>query len=259
MGVEVSAVLCPMLTMRQVLVLNAKSVIPRPLDLYSALSKGWLLPLDFIFSVAWALELYVSSCHVVRGVYNPDLVCFVAFHLIPVSRTLKVSRFEAHLTSHLWCSEKLIVQCLTYFPPELTFWLYLLHQNPQKEEWFSSWEYRVWYMGESNWWRYSLIDFLNLSICCSRSGSMVAIIGMPLTALITRNDLLTVSSGIVSLEQNDPYSIHYSLISVTHTSSWLEPLVQRSRLFAFCMSSGDFLGSFGMSKQVVPIQLSLCD
>ena len=32
---------------------------------------------------------------------------------------------------------------------ELAFWLYLLHQTPQKEEWFSSWEYRLWYMGTS--------------------------------------------------------------------------------------------------------------
>ncbi|OBZ69680.1 hypothetical protein A0H81_10190 [Grifola frondosa] len=27
---------------------------------------------------------------------------------------------------------------------ELAFWLYLLHQNPHKEAWFSSWEYRLW-------------------------------------------------------------------------------------------------------------------
>lgn len=31
---------------------------------------------------------------------------------------------------------------------ELAFWLYLLHQNPDKAEWFDSWEYRMWYMGE---------------------------------------------------------------------------------------------------------------
>lgn len=33
--------------------------------------------------------------------------------------------------------------------PELAFWLYLLHQRPQKAEWFESWEYRMWYMGKS--------------------------------------------------------------------------------------------------------------
>ena len=32
---------------------------------------------------------------------------------------------------------------------ELAFWLYLLHQNPDKEAWFSSWEYRLWYIGTS--------------------------------------------------------------------------------------------------------------
>ncbi len=34
-------------------------VIPRPLDLYSPRTKSWLLPLDFVFSIAWALELCV--------------------------------------------------------------------------------------------------------------------------------------------------------------------------------------------------------
>ncbi|KIY69797.1 hypothetical protein CYLTODRAFT_212928 [Cylindrobasidium torrendii FP15055 ss-10] len=48
---------------------------------------------------------------------------------------------------------------------ELTFWLFLLHQGPGKRDWFESWEFRVWYLG-----------------------SMFAILGMPLIALIKRND-----------------------------------------------------------------------
>lgn len=32
---------------------------------------------------------------------------------------------------------------------ELAFWMYLLHQNPNKAEWFESWEYRMWYLGAS--------------------------------------------------------------------------------------------------------------
>ncbi|KAI0076410.1 hypothetical protein K474DRAFT_1565450, partial [Panus rudis PR-1116 ss-1] len=93
-------------------------IIPRPLELYSPSAKAWVIPLNFVFSIAWALEM----------------------------------------VTHL---------------EELAFWLYLLHQNPQKEEWFSSWEYRLWYLG-----------------------SMVAILGMPLTALITRKDITTCDAYI---------------------------------------------------------------
>ncbi|KAI0669539.1 hypothetical protein C8Q78DRAFT_992653 [Trametes maxima] len=92
--------------------------IPRPIGMYREENREWVLPLQFVFSIAWALEL----------------------------------------VTHL---------------EELAFWLYLLHQNPNKEAWFSSWEYRLWYMG-----------------------SLVAIIGMPLTALITRNHLETCDAYI---------------------------------------------------------------
>ncbi|KAH8103442.1 hypothetical protein BXZ70DRAFT_730080 [Cristinia sonorae] len=56
---------------------------------------------------------------------------------------------------------------------ELAFWLYLLHQNPQKEEWFSSWEYRLWYLG-----------------------SVVSVIGLPLTAIVTRKNIETCDAYI---------------------------------------------------------------
>ncbi|KAJ3966251.1 hypothetical protein EV361DRAFT_588023 [Lentinula raphanica] len=49
---------------------------------------------------------------------------------------------------------------------ELTFWLFLLHQGPQKRDWFKSWEFRVWYLG-----------------------SVVAVLGMPLTVIIKRANL----------------------------------------------------------------------
>lgn len=39
------------------LLIDENQVIPRPLDLYSPRTKSWLLPLDFVFSIAWALEL----------------------------------------------------------------------------------------------------------------------------------------------------------------------------------------------------------
>ncbi|KDQ56290.1 hypothetical protein JAAARDRAFT_158305 [Jaapia argillacea MUCL 33604] len=51
---------------------------------------------------------------------------------------------------------------------EFAFWLFLLHQGPRKREWFRSGEFRLWYIG-----------------------SMVAVVGMPLTTLITRRDLST--------------------------------------------------------------------
>ncbi|KAI8971026.1 hypothetical protein BD414DRAFT_229465 [Trametes punicea] len=91
---------------------------PRPIDMYREPNRGWVLPLQFVFSIAFALE--------------------------------QVTHLE-----------------------ELAFWLYLLHQNPNKEAWFSSWEYRLWYMG-----------------------SLVALIGLPLTALVTRKNLDTVDAYI---------------------------------------------------------------
>lgn len=35
----------------------APAVFPRPIDMYSESSRAWVLPLNFIFSFAWALEL----------------------------------------------------------------------------------------------------------------------------------------------------------------------------------------------------------
>ncbi|KAI0690764.1 hypothetical protein C8T65DRAFT_745676 [Cerioporus squamosus] len=93
-------------------VLPDGTILPIPINDYRDANKSWVLPLQFVFSFAWALEI--------TGI-----------------------------------------------------WLYLLHQNPEKEAWFSSWEYRLWYMG-----------------------SLVAIIGMPLTALITRRNLETCDAYI---------------------------------------------------------------
>ncbi|KAI0629539.1 hypothetical protein C8Q77DRAFT_292355 [Trametes polyzona] len=92
--------------------------MPRLVDMYQEPNRSWVLPLQFVFSFAWALE--------------------------------QVTHLE-----------------------ELAFWLYLLHQNPNKEAWFSSWEYRMWYLG-----------------------SLLAVIGMPLTAVITRNQLQTCDAYI---------------------------------------------------------------
>ncbi|KAF8262510.1 hypothetical protein EI94DRAFT_1780020 [Lactarius quietus] len=61
---------------------------------------------------------------------------------------------------------------VTHFE-ELAFWLFLLDQGPEKRDWFTSWEYRVW------------------SIVCA--GAMV---GMPLTTMIARHNILTVDAWI---------------------------------------------------------------
>ncbi|KAH9174452.1 hypothetical protein EDB89DRAFT_2149509 [Lactarius sanguifluus] len=61
---------------------------------------------------------------------------------------------------------------VTHFE-ELAFWLFLLDQGPEKRDWFTSWEYRVW------------------SISCA-----AAILGMPLTTMIARHNILTIDAWI---------------------------------------------------------------
>ncbi|KAI0289362.1 hypothetical protein BC826DRAFT_613580 [Russula brevipes] len=56
---------------------------------------------------------------------------------------------------------------------ELAFWFFLLHQGAEKRDWFTSWEYKTW------------------SICC-----VAAILGMPLTTLVSRNNIVTVDAWI---------------------------------------------------------------
>lgn len=57
---------------------------------------------------------------------------------------------------------------------ELTFWLFMLNQGPGKSQWFSSYEYKVWFFG-----------------------SFVSVLGLPLTALIAKNDLVLCDAWIV--------------------------------------------------------------
>ncbi|KAH7928722.1 hypothetical protein BV22DRAFT_1058470 [Leucogyrophana mollusca] len=56
---------------------------------------------------------------------------------------------------------------------ELTFWLFLLHQGPKTRLWFDSWEFRLWLLG-----------------------TVVAGLGLPLTALISRRQLDTCQAWI---------------------------------------------------------------
>ncbi|EIM80882.1 uncharacterized protein STEHIDRAFT_27288, partial [Stereum hirsutum FP-91666 SS1] len=92
--------------------------IPKPVDMWQSGHRSMILPLFFVFSFAWALEL--------------------------------ITHFE-----------------------ELAFWLFLLDQGPSKREWFTSWEYRMWYCG-----------------------CVVAFLGMPITALAARHDLDKIDAWI---------------------------------------------------------------
>ncbi|KIM63895.1 hypothetical protein SCLCIDRAFT_82771, partial [Scleroderma citrinum Foug A] len=94
------------------LILPGGALTSRPLEMFSLPHRKWILPLLFVFSVAWSCELS-----------------------------------HRHLT-------------------ELTFWLFLQNQGPRTRIWFDSWEFKLWLYG-----------------------SMVAILGMPLTALVARKEL----------------------------------------------------------------------
>jgi hypothetical protein len=80
-------------------------------------------------------------------------------------------------------------------PTELAFWLFMLNQRPGKSQWFSSFEYKMWFFGAL---------FLSSSVrliltIIDHSGSFVAILGLPLAALVTRNDIVTVITFIRAL------------------------------------------------------------
>lgn len=69
----------------------------------------------------------------------------------------------------------------------MTFWLFMLHQGPNKRDWFESWEVRVWYTGQC-------MQIMITWFLCSLStiGTLVSIIGLPLTVMITRKELMEV-------------------------------------------------------------------
>lgn len=63
----------------------------------------------------------------------------------------------------------------------------MLHQGPDKRDWFDSWEVRVWYIGQY------IQSTITWCICSSSIiGTMVSIVGLPLTVMITRKELMAV-------------------------------------------------------------------
>ncbi|KAH9987396.1 hypothetical protein BJV77DRAFT_791888 [Russula vinacea] len=56
---------------------------------------------------------------------------------------------------------------------ELAFWFFLIDQGPEKRDWFTSWEYKFWTFG-----------------------CVATILGMPLTTLVARHDIVTTDAWI---------------------------------------------------------------
>ncbi|KAF7350899.1 hypothetical protein MSAN_01652000 [Mycena sanguinolenta] len=120
------------------------------------------VPLLMVFSVAIAALKYQEGSFVLpNGSIMPrPFADWQKDHLkwiIPLYMILSIA-WSLELVTHL---------------EELTFWLFLLHQGPRKREWFHCWEFRAWYIG-----------------------SMIAVLGMPLTTLMKRHDLETLAAWI---------------------------------------------------------------
>ena len=85
---------------------------------------------------------------------------------------------------HCFCTPRPIDK--SHLDTELAFWLFLLDQGSEKRDWFTSWEYRVWSLSRSN---------LSYTLTCFQfllPGCVVAILGMPITTLVARHNILTV-------------------------------------------------------------------
>ncbi|KAF8910876.1 hypothetical protein CPB85DRAFT_1435138 [Mucidula mucida] len=118
------------------------------------------VPLLVVFSVAMTSSL-TRQCIRIRRLDGNQIVPRPLEQWTPATMRWVLPLF--FMLSIAWAFE------LVTHLEEFTFWLFLLHQGPSKRLWFSSWEFRLWYLG-----------------------SMVAVIGMPLVTLIKRVDLSSV-------------------------------------------------------------------
>ncbi|KAJ8469986.1 hypothetical protein ONZ45_g16704 [Pleurotus djamor] len=100
------------------MLLGDHDILATPVHAWSENHRRLLLPLFFVLSVAWSLEI----------------------------------------TTHL---------------EELTFWLFLLHQGPKQRDWFHSLEFKTWCLG-----------------------SLTALVGMPVTTIIARQNMDTCQAWI---------------------------------------------------------------
>ncbi|KAF9777923.1 hypothetical protein BJ322DRAFT_1015308 [Thelephora terrestris] len=128
------------------------------------------VPLLVVFSTS------MTAVKVREGAKRRILSMFPTVMPMPVqlysesSRTLLLPLYFVFATS--WALE--LLRGLTCLPVELTFWLFMLNQSPGKCQWFSSFEYKVWFFG-----------------------TFISILGLPLTALVARNDLVLCDAWIV--------------------------------------------------------------
>ena len=111
------------------------TVFPKPADLWSKDHQHTLLSLFFVFSVAWALEQ-----------------CVVLFFWFSSSTLRSWAVFGEEYPTLKVCA---LVICprvsdrLNGTSTELAFWFFLIDQGPDKRDWFTSWEYRIWSLGPS--------------------------------------------------------------------------------------------------------------
>ncbi|KAF7289211.1 hypothetical protein MIND_01382300 [Mycena indigotica] len=135
------------------------------------------VPLLMVFSVAMAALKYQEGALLRSSWKDPSsTICPLAKISHPVDGTplLRSERClgTGAVSDVLVDANRSSSRSVTHLE-ELTFWVFLLHQGPKKREWFSSWEFRAWYIG-----------------------SMIAIIGMPLTTLMKRHHIETTEAWI---------------------------------------------------------------
>lgn len=111
---------------------------------------------------------------------------------------------------------------------ELAFWIFLLDQGPEKRDWFTSWEYRLWSICSSR--SSVLVRGLDRTFFLSCLGGIATIFGMPLTALAARHHLVTVRVVYPSLSvHTSPLSPRRCLDRRLDLPRWCSQLVDDQR------------------------------
>ena len=100
--------------------------IPRPVHLWRPNHRKWVVPLYFLFSTGWSLEMYVGVTALV------------------VIRSIQLEQCHA---SGRYFTHRIQFRMVLYLVSELTFWLFLLNQGRVPREWFRSFEYTIWCLG----------------------------------------------------------------------------------------------------------------
>ncbi|RDB24881.1 hypothetical protein Hypma_007388 [Hypsizygus marmoreus] len=92
-------------------------------------NRRWVLPLYFVLSLVWSLEMYASFS---LSPFSTQLQTMIGILVtFPDSPPREACKLNSQITA------------------ELTFWVFLLNQGPRKRDWFASWEFRVWKIGKA--------------------------------------------------------------------------------------------------------------